>query len=488
MHYLHSKPVLTLLFLSILSLNCLSAQSLEDFCGTTPYPVSSTDLILKRHKDIENFTKNSRKTDVWIPVQFHIGGNDDSTGYYTIDNLMTLICNWNKRYEPVGFKFYLYDMPIYFNKTLYYDHTQQEGYNMIQNYNINNVMNVYLVGNPKGVCGYAYYPGAGPRQGAVVLKNSCALSSSTTIDHEAGHYFNLPHTFSGWEGLDTNAAFPPNTEYVNGSNCQFTGDNFCDTRADFISDRWYCPYSWNFRDPNGDLYNPDEGLYMSYSTDNCQKYFSLSQINAMNYSLQYDRNYLISPPAPDTVTPIPPELTYPAKADPIPAYPVTFHWRKSEGAMFYILTHQKGTGAFKRTFVTTDTFFTSTFIFKYQYYKWRWKVQAISQTNTCTDLAESTFVTDTNLVAPVSENYFEPLDENPPILVYSNKKIKIINFQKNLPLSMELYNLQGQRVVFINANSSNEFIFDVRNIKSGLYFVKLSCKGKIIMISKISMF
>ena len=60
MHYLHSKPVLTLLFLSILSLNCLSAQSLEDFCGTTPYPVSSTDLILKRHKDIENFTKNSR--------------------------------------------------------------------------------------------------------------------------------------------------------------------------------------------------------------------------------------------------------------------------------------------------------------------------------------------------------------------------------------------------------------------------------------------
>lgn len=77
-----------------------------------------------------------------------------------------------------------------------------------------------------GWAGYAYYPWGSIYDGAI-MHRSYMTYSSTTLSHEIGHAFNLPHTFSGDnDGEDC----PLN------SNCLSQGDNVCDTPPHKISD------------------------------------------------------------------------------------------------------------------------------------------------------------------------------------------------------------------------------------------------------------
>lgn len=70
-----------------------------------------------------------------------------------------------------------------------------------------------------GWAGYAYYPNGLAYDGAVMLRNYMTYGS-TTLAHEIGHGFNLPHTFNGDNG---NKFCPPN------KNCATQGDYVCDT-------------------------------------------------------------------------------------------------------------------------------------------------------------------------------------------------------------------------------------------------------------------
>ncbi len=116
-------------------------------------------------------------------------------------------------------------------------------------------INIYvleLLQDDPDLCGYA----GGPR---VVLKKGCQSS----LTHELGHSFGLPHTFSGGE------------ELVDGSNCETAGDGFCDTPADpFVVGaeiEWTsgCEFIYEGTDANGQFYQPDVGNVMSYYGCSC---------------------------------------------------------------------------------------------------------------------------------------------------------------------------------------------------------------------------
>ncbi len=70
-----------------------------------------------------------------------------------------------------------------------------------------------------GWAGYAYYPNGLYYDGTVILSNYMKYGAST-LAHEIGHGFNLPHTFNGDGG---NVSCPTNT------NCTTQGDFICDT-------------------------------------------------------------------------------------------------------------------------------------------------------------------------------------------------------------------------------------------------------------------
>ena len=105
--------------------------------------------------------------------------------------------------------------------------------------------------------------------------------------HEIGHFFGLNHTHG-----------PSNTELteelVDGSNCNVTGDNICDTNADpqlsnSVVDS-SCDYTGNLSDANNEVFVPNPLNVMSYSRKICRTVFSDQQYARMNAIYQIFRN------------------------------------------------------------------------------------------------------------------------------------------------------------------------------------------------------
>ncbi|MEM8907535.1 MAG: PKD domain-containing protein [Bacteroidota bacterium] len=217
------------------------------------------------------------------PIKAHIVRETDGTGGLTETQLNDAIDIVNGFYVNSCMEFYLCGGVNYIDNSDYYDFNDSDEAAMTGTYNVNNLINIYFcnsVGNGTSFyCGYAYFPG-GPD--VILMDNSCTLNGST-LSHEIGHFFSLPHTHSGGD------------ELVNGSNCTTAGDEFCDTEADpqlgSSTVNSSCIYTGTAVDANGDPYAPNPRNVMSYSRKACRDFFSVEQYAAMAYSALYVRNY-----------------------------------------------------------------------------------------------------------------------------------------------------------------------------------------------------
>ncbi|GIV32943.1 MAG: hypothetical protein KatS3mg031_0478 [Chitinophagales bacterium] len=327
----------------------------------------------------------------YIPVKIHVVGDDNGSGYHKTQTILDGLCTLNKQYEQVGFHFYIYGDFNYINHSGLYEHTS--GVNStVAATRVPNAANVYYVLDPDGNCGYF----SGGSRDFIAIAKSCAGPTNSTVAHEFGHYFSLPHTFFGWEGRDPNTANATAfDERVNGSNCLTAGDRFCDTPADYLSDRWSCPYNKTKLDYNGDQYQVDGTLFMSYSNDACQNRFSAEQINAMRaYLLSVRSNLLAQPePAKDSVGLT--TLVYPPDGSTgIPPNFAHLRWRKVPGATRY---HVLVTRYFNGNFFNADTLVQDTSILLNNLepnVNYRWKVRALNEGYTCASYTvNSNFIT-----------------------------------------------------------------------------------------------
>lgn len=325
------QKTLLIIALSLFSY-AANAQSLaERGCGTvtTEAEMQAIYDFTQAHNSARN--KTSAGVDS-IPLTIHIVSKDDGTGGYPLQNLFPLICNLNTRYAPVNMYFYIAWPVKFISNSSYYQHSFSIGYQMMQSNNVAQTTNVYFVEDPAGTCGY-FSPGAD----GVAIGKKCAAVNSTTLVHELGHYFGLPHTFLGWE----NGATPAinKQELVRrgtGANCTTAGDGFCDTDADYLGSRWTCPYNgFNvLLDPVGDTVKPDPTLYMSYSDDACMTRFSTLQIGAMQNNLYTKRNYLRLKTAPPYAAMSVPTVINPVN-NMIYANTKWISWNNVPGADYY---------------------------------------------------------------------------------------------------------------------------------------------------------
>lgn len=243
-----------------------------------------------------------RSTDVlYIPMQIHVVGTDEGTGHIGRDIVFRSFCNLNKDFEQANIQFYLAGDINYINNSRYYQHDFEGGYELIDGNNVPNAANCYIVDDAAGNCGY-FFPGVD----GVVLAKSCSQPQNKTWVHEMGHYLSLPHPFYGWEWADDNHDYDtpaPDAwegqlvERVNGANCAFAGDGFCDTPPDYLSFRWSCTQASVSNvvqtDPDGETFVSDGSLYMCYANDGCRNRFSDGQIAAMRANILEVRTDLI---------------------------------------------------------------------------------------------------------------------------------------------------------------------------------------------------
>lgn len=295
-----------LLFALLLaSVSMQAQQAPENYCG---YTGKSPWLAwYQQNKDKFATDRDGDTTWLYVPVTIHIVGNDNGVGFYPVDQAVRAIAEMNEQYTNAHMRFYLYpgEPFVYHSNTTWYDHDWEGGSELINENRIYGRLNAYVVADPAGNCGYSW-------QDAIVLGKGCSGAGNTTWAHEAGHHFSLPHPFYGWENTTWNYATPAPTqigghdvEKTDGSNCEYAGDGFCDTRPDYLNYRWACNGDGEStvvqRDPDGVEFRSDASLFMGYALDQCSGRFTPEQIAAMRANLNSQHaDYLqITSPLPE---------------------------------------------------------------------------------------------------------------------------------------------------------------------------------------------
>jgi hypothetical protein len=282
---------------------------------------------------------------LYVPVTLRIVGTDDGKGYYAVDQAMRAMCDMNARFLEARIRFYLKpgEALFYYNKTSWYTHNYEGGAQLIDQNWAPERLNAFVVNDPSGACGYYW-------RDAIVLRKSCSGNGNSTWAHEAGHYFSLPHTFRGWEGFDWDfsKAAPKEVngravEKVDGSNCATAGDRFCDTKPDYLNDRWTCASGGASAiaqlDPDSTGFRSDGSLIMSYADDRCQSRFSPEQIAAMRANLQTKRldHLSIGQPGTEVADDATVQLVSPLDSQAVQYNNAELRWSPVPGADFYIV-------------------------------------------------------------------------------------------------------------------------------------------------------
>ena len=255
-------------------------------CG---FEASDDDIskLLNLSHSISEYSRNSTITQV--PVSLNIVRLDDGSGNVTQSDIDFQFDYLNQIYADAGIEFVICGDINFINNSELFVANSYDQYQLRQLYNKDDIVNVYVTGevvnNGSSVCGYAYYPGGLE----VVFLSTYCFNNGSTLPHEMGHFFGLLHT----HGSNT-----PNStqELADGSNGDSTGDMIQDTPSDpklsgYVD--YYCNYTGDFLDNNGQPHNPDPNNIMSYSRKECRNFFSAGQLELINYTLVTYRSNLV---------------------------------------------------------------------------------------------------------------------------------------------------------------------------------------------------
>ena len=430
-----------------------------------------------------------------IPLKIHIVGDDDGSGYYSIESLLATMCTLNEDYAPLNMRFYIYGDIDYINKSVYYSHSDPfVGNAMFLEYNDTTFdngdtlvpINIYFVQEPRGTCGYY-----APLGDAIAIKKACQQDVEHTLTHEIGHYFTLMHTFFGWEDGTTPAL--DKQEKMDQSNCNSpyvddpliagAGDGFCDTPPDYLSQRWGQGFqncnSGTLTDPNGVSFTVDGSFYMSYSDDVCQDKFSSEQTNAVLAYLNSERAYFASMgQISNTSEVVIGDIIEPLDgAVNVPYNWSAFQWDAVPGASAYNVIVSKSSTFLNPSIdiYTTNKYYIGTNLTSGESYYW--KVKAIADGNACggynctgSDCPKFT-VGGYSSIQSLNKNAIQIY---PNVLArMKNQKIKLKGLNEGL---VQIYDVASQKV-------GSCFIIDseleLQPLENGIYFLNIESEGKI---------
>ena len=484
-----------LIFIYTISAPVYAQWSEQGLCGT---PEPSLDHFAHLEALNNRFDLGLERVSnnrIMVPVKIHvvqdIGGNS-----YDFNTWLTVLCQLNEKYASAGLFFYMKGEPnIIANSSLYRHTSYAQGSQLMDTYNQSRVVNIYFVDlGSIGLCGYATFPGSGSgpsgsAQGGLMMSVPCSQSGNTTLAHEMGHYFALPHPFDGTSGDPTGPFSERVTRLTNeppprlSANCATAGDRFCDTEADYIGYRWNCfGFTPSDTDRNGDTFIPDAALYMSYSNDNCQNRFSDQQIQTMRSTLagpSASRGYLLLQPPyfvdtlVGTTTPLSPIAGGPAQ----PANWVQFRWRKVDGATSYMIRIRRNNLRVTDVFVQGgDTALTYTLPVLQPNLTYTYTIRPYNPGWTCAaQSASGTFTTTTGFGTLINETtQNQSLQIYPTVLENNYRKI-IIQLDAEELKNITIYDASGRQVQQINQNTpqGERVEHEIDPLPTGLYHIRV---------------
>lgn len=507
---------IAVLALGFLTWGSLRAQELAP-CGMGAeegFAIKADMMALRQRISDEQLRAiRQRRNTIYVPTTIHIVGDDNGSGYARASSAVGMICRLNADFADQDIRFFLNEPPRYLdNQTIFNDAYSQSAIQTMGAAKVSNTLNIYVSRNTsRPVAGY-YSRG----QDFVYMQTGSANSLSSTITHEVGHFFTLPHTFVGWESLDVVDLYGSNPvpSSLGGNrravenvprtgpdaNCETASDGFCDTPADYMSGRLSCPFRAQVLDPNGIAIVPDDGNYMSYFSDNCMTHFSQEQQDAMLRNI-IDRNWhLVAEPNWQAFQPG-------ASASTGPVYPaalelvdienyLNLEWQPIAGAMGYWLEVERTLiGVPVETLfegaVTSTSIALNASLFRSNS-EYIWRVQPFNAFETCQPYSPYyQFTSSDNII--VSNSSLEAQQFSWSILAaqpFSGSSLPIeINVpDASEPLFLEFYDFQGRRLLAedlgnLPAGKTLEYL-QVDALSAGVYVLCLR-RGKQLESKKI---
>lgn len=470
----------------------LQAQSFLEPCGTGLPPKSTMDFIRGLDYSIGS-TEDTLLIN--IPVTIHIirsgnggGGFDERQAYLTI-------CDLNNRMASAGMFFYVPEPVNFINDDDYFnalDYTPL--FDMITLNNVARTVNIYYTNlSQLSLCGFAFYPNSGPggfqNDGAVVMSFACSQPTGTTLTHEIGHFFNLPHTFDNTSTSPTSQFAERVTRNFNepaprfSANCNTNGDGFCDTPADFIGNRWSCPSARLQLDINGDRFRPDSSYYMSYSSDVCMSRFSAQQITAMRATLAgttASRGYLLINPMPNypVISNAPIQLQ-PLAGDTVVPNQAVFSWQGIPGATMYHVRIYLFNFSVVDTF-TADTFYVNRTRDIRPNREHSWEVRALTGAQLCTNFGSRITFQSTNLALNTSNVSALNNIRVYPTQLRQNTEVYLDQLQIGATLQLHLRDLQGRTLHESRIEVQDEKqAWLMPSLPAGMYLLQLEHAGSL---------
>jgi hypothetical protein len=494
-----NKFILTLL-VAFLGVN-LHAQTDNIFakCGA---PSFKSPWLTKYQENPDKFEQRFNDT-LYVPITINIIGDDNGQARMADLGVLAALNTLNTDFKEAMIQFYL---PSVVNHEFYSKWNEHEtvldGADMMFELNVENTFNCYFLKDGAGNCGYNL-PYAG-----LVVSNNCANVKDHTWAHEFGHGFSLPHPFLGWEGGQTwDGTMPPNysnpapekvtfdytyfkdtlirdtmiidtvyVERVDGSNCSFAADGFCDTPPDYLAFRWPCTASntestQEQTDPVGEKFRSDGTLIMSYADDKCAARFSAEQIGAMRANLIDQKSNLLYNQTPkEPIGEFSMDLIEPFFDEKVYYKNIELSWTPVDSADYYLVQFSKYSGF---QIVSLDTIVASTDMVMPKLEmdkKYYWRVMPFNTHNFDFIFSEgSTFTT--SVLSNIQDISNEIICK--PTILSSGEAIEIYLDSGRIIEQINIFNLQGELVSSYNNIDSNKLLIN-EYLHKGMYIVNIN--------------
>jgi hypothetical protein len=306
-----------LLFTLIFFIPLLTSAQQDHFkCGVTPETAALIkQRLMDNRKNIDAqliYNQSTNRNITYIPLSINnVAGDATGVGKLAESAIFAFLCGLNEIYLDQDVQFFIYNNILNrVSNNIHLDASSNASRSNMVSYKVGGTLNI-VIGSSINNQVASWYDGFGD---FVFLLKSMVTPEAKTEAHEIGHFFTLNHTFYGWEGIDVEAdygggnvpssigsgwsQFYPEAAPRTGpqANCTNRGDGFCDTEADYYSDRKNCPYVPTVKDPYGNDIDPDESNMMSYAFDNCVTNFTTEQKNAIAADI-LARNWISQTPS-----------------------------------------------------------------------------------------------------------------------------------------------------------------------------------------------
>lgn len=472
------------------------------FCGTPQ------EVLLDQVDALKNspvfFERSAQK---YIPVTFHLVANSAGNGSVQEEDVFKQLANLNAQYGDQQALFYIDHLNYFDNDAVYNSPSTPAANTQMRLRKDNNALNLFITnsaengGGSPGVT-LAYYD---PQEDWVVSRRDQISAVSSTIAHEFGHFFSLPHPFSGWDChpyTTSEYSNPVNVDFTipcdggggsalielqNGSNCNLAGDRICDTPPDYNLGLLYqndCDTNSTIKDKNSTLIKPMVNNFMSYYRG-CSSYaFTTNQKTLINASFfSVSRVYIRTGVVPNT-TPVTGPVTYisPINGENTPTTTnIVLDWEDTPGANKYmiLLSRSASFTIDPHKYFTSQSTYTVTEVLTegITYY---WKVWPYNESQTGamyspTQTFRAGGGVGVNEIKEISDYVLSPnpayREDNPALT---------LNTIKSFEAQLELTDISGHviwsEVISIPSGSSRHVI-PTENCVPGIFFITVHSKS-----------